>query len=182
MQSQPSSPSHPDHADQPSSINTGPLWISVELRLGPGPIDPNTAHVIRLLQELSEAEQQAKIPTPTTAPSLWMVPAARTVFRQTTEIRLTRREYDLLLHLAEQPRRVFTRAQLLQQVWDDPYTSHRTIDVHVRRLRSKIGVDLPVVSTLRGVGYRLHSDMSVKIIREPEPNSSWDGRPDLGTS
>jgi DNA-binding response OmpR family regulator len=79
---------------------------------------------------------------------------------------LTRREFDLLLCLADNPRRAFTRAQLLGQVWDTQYTGQRSVDVHVTRLRNKIGVGVPLVSTVRGVGYRLHTDARVKVVRE----------------
>ena len=56
---------------------------------------------------------------------------------------LTRLEFDLLLFLADNPRRVFTRAQLLTAVWGYEHTGERTVDVHVRRLRVKIGVAGP---------------------------------------
>ncbi|RKN22086.1 winged helix family transcriptional regulator [Micromonospora musae] len=100
-------------------------------------------------------------------PRLRIHPEARSVYRGRTEIALTRREYDLLWCLAEHPRQVFTRRQLLGRVWGHPYTSPRSVDVHVRRLRVKLGADVPVVTTLRGVGYRLGADCSVEIIRDP---------------
>jgi hypothetical protein len=68
---------------------------------------------------------------------------------------LTRREYELLLFLAGRPGRVFTRPQLLKWVWGhDVISGERTVDVHVRRLRSKLA-DGPVITTVRGIGYRL---------------------------
>ncbi|WP_370518189.1 winged helix-turn-helix domain-containing protein [Micromonospora sp. AMSO31t] len=94
-------------------------------------------------------------------------PEARAVYRGRSEVVLTRREYDLLLCLAEHPRQVFTRRQLLDRVWGQPYTSPRSVDVHVRRLRFKVGADVPVVTTLRGVGYRLGTDCLVEIVRDP---------------
>ena len=54
-------------------------------------------------------------------------------------IPLTRIEYDLLLFLAERPHRVFTRLQLLASVWGYEHAVARTVDVHVRRLRAKLG-------------------------------------------
>jgi DNA-binding response OmpR family regulator len=62
--------------------------------------------------------------------------------------------------------RVFTRAQLLAQVWDTEYTGQRSVDVHVLRLRAKLGMDVPLVMTLRGVGYRLHGDAKVVVVRD----------------
>jgi hypothetical protein len=74
------------------------------------------------------------------------------------DLSLTRREFDLLKHLASHPGRVYTRDLLLQQVWmfDDPsYTPPRTVDVHVARLRRKLGHrHAGALETLRGVGYR----------------------------
>jgi DNA-binding response OmpR family regulator len=69
---------------------------------------------------------------------------------------LTYKEFELLKHLAQHPGRVFTRAQLLQEVWGyDYYGGTRTVDVHVRRLRAKLGVDHEaLIGTVRNVGYR----------------------------
>ncbi|HET7277516.1 MAG TPA: response regulator transcription factor [Dermatophilaceae bacterium] len=69
---------------------------------------------------------------------------------------LTYKEFELLKHLAQHPGRVFTRAQLLQEVWGyDYYGGTRTVDVHVRRLRAKLGVEYEVlIGTVRNVGYR----------------------------
>ncbi len=79
------------------------------------------------------------------------------MYRDGELVRLTRREFDLLAFLCESPRRVFSRSQLLRQVWGyEPVSGERTVDVHVRRLRVKLGDDTyPVVATVRGVGYRL---------------------------
>jgi DNA-binding response OmpR family regulator len=69
---------------------------------------------------------------------------------------LTYKEFELLKHLAQHPGRVFSRAQLLQEVWGyDYYGGTRTVDVHVRRLRAKLGTDHEVlIGTVRNVGYR----------------------------
>jgi DNA-binding response OmpR family regulator len=69
---------------------------------------------------------------------------------------LTYKEFELLRFLVQRPSRVFTRSQLLQQVWGyDFYGGTRTVDVHVRRLRAKLGPDHEsLVQTVRGVGYR----------------------------
>lgn len=71
------------------------------------------------------------------------------------EITLTRLEFDLLAHLAANPRRVFTRTELMRQVWQFAYPNgSRTVDAHVRRLRSKLGAEAQRLETVRGVGYR----------------------------
>lgn len=69
---------------------------------------------------------------------------------------LTYREFELLRFLIAQPDRVFTRAELLKHVWGyDFYGGTRTVDVHVRRLRAKLGpAHESVLQTVRGVGYR----------------------------
>jgi DNA-binding response OmpR family regulator len=69
---------------------------------------------------------------------------------------LTFKEFELLKFLAQHPGRVFTRAQLLQEVWGyDYYGGTRTVDVHVRRLRAKLGTEYEAhIGTVRNVGYR----------------------------
>jgi len=69
---------------------------------------------------------------------------------------LTYKEFELLKYLAQHPGRVFTRAQLLQEVWGyDYFGGTRTVDVHVRRLRAKLGPEHEVlIGTVRNVGYR----------------------------
>ncbi|MGH3095270.1 MAG: response regulator transcription factor [Streptosporangiales bacterium] len=69
---------------------------------------------------------------------------------------LTYIEFELLKYLAQHPGRVFTRGQLLQEVWGyDYFGGARTVDVHVRRLRAKLGSEHEVlIGTVRGVGYR----------------------------
>ena len=85
---------------------------------------------------------------------------ARSATLQGKELDLRPREFDLLAHLASNPGRVYTRDQLLRDVWGFEYSGDtRTVDVHVRWLRLKIEQDPsnPVcLGTVRGVGYRLN--------------------------
>src|SRR3954463_10968567 len=69
---------------------------------------------------------------------------------------LTFKEFELLKYLAQHPGRVFTRDQLLQEVWGyDYFGGTRTVDVHVRRLRAKLGTEHEsLICTVRNVGYR----------------------------
>jgi len=69
---------------------------------------------------------------------------------------LTFKEFELLKHLAQHPGRVFTRQQLLSEVWGyDYFGGTRTVDVHVRRLRAKLGAEHEtLIGTVRNVGYR----------------------------
>lgn len=69
---------------------------------------------------------------------------------------LRAKEFDLLVALAEQPGRVFTREQLLQHAWGfDYYGQTRTVDVHVGHLRRKMGDSRVRIETVTGVGYKL---------------------------
>ncbi|MBS8266096.1 DNA-binding response regulator [Mesobacillus boroniphilus] len=69
---------------------------------------------------------------------------------------LTPKEFDLLLFFAQHPRQVFTREQLLERVWGYQfYGDERTVDVHIKRLRKKIGTpEQPLFHTIWGVGYK----------------------------
>ena len=85
--------------------------------------------------------------------------AERRVLLEGEEISLTMREFDLLAYLAEHPGRVYSRDQLMEAVWGEPFfTDTSTVTVHVRRLRAKLG-DSPdeprFIETVWGVGYRL---------------------------
>lgn len=69
---------------------------------------------------------------------------------------LPKKEFDLLFLLATKPGKVFTREKILSEVWgDDVYVVDRTIDVHIRKIREKIGDKL--ISTVKGVGYKLEA-------------------------
>lgn len=76
---------------------------------------------------------------------------------------LTYKEFQLLHFLATHPARVFTREQLLSEVWGyDYFGGTRTVDVHVRRLRAKLGDQEQIIGTVRNVGYRFN------VHEEPE--------------
>jgi DNA-binding response OmpR family regulator len=73
------------------------------------------------------------------------------------EVKLTRKEFALLAALARRPGRVATRQQILDDVWGQQYYGDtRTLDVHIRRLRSKLGTCADSIETLVGVGYRFN--------------------------
>lgn len=70
---------------------------------------------------------------------------------------LTFKEFELLRYLVDNPGRVFSRDQLLSEVWGyDYFGGTRTVDVHIRRLRSKLGELESLIGTVRNVGYRLN--------------------------
>ena len=93
---------------------------------------------------------------PITAGALVIDEATYSVRLRGRILDLTYKEFELLKYLAQHPGRVYTRSQLLQEVWGyDYFGGTRTVDVHVRRLRAKLGTDYEVlIGTVRNVGYR----------------------------
>lgn len=87
---------------------------------------------------------------------------------------LTYKEFELLKYLAQHAGRVFTRAQLLQEVWGyDFFGGTRTVDVHVRRLRAKLGGEYEsLIGTVRNVGYKAVRPPRAK--GEPGPSATDD--------
>ncbi|KFI47876.1 transcriptional regulatory protein, C-terminal domain protein [Bifidobacterium biavatii DSM 23969] len=92
-------------------------------------------------------------------------------------IDLAYKEFELLKYLVQHPGRVFTRAQLLQEVWGyDYYGGTRTVDVHIRRLRAKLGGEYEhLIGTVRNVGYRFdppEGDAEAAAPGQSAPSSS----------
>ncbi|MET0766856.1 MAG: response regulator transcription factor, partial [Aeromicrobium sp.] len=120
----------------------GPAELEARLRLGIGRIastldGDNESHVI-------------------SSSGLVVDDATYTAKLENRTLDLTFKEFELLKFLAQHPGRVFTRQQLLQEVWGyDYFGGTRTVDVHVRRLRAKLGTDNEtLIGTVRNVGYR----------------------------
>jgi two-component system alkaline phosphatase synthesis response regulator PhoP len=71
---------------------------------------------------------------------------------------LPRKEFQLLHFLAENPGKVFTRDELLKSIWgEDVYVVPRTVDVHIRKIREKLGESAGFIETVKGVGYKFKS-------------------------
>jgi two-component system alkaline phosphatase synthesis response regulator PhoP len=69
-----------------------------------------------------------------------------------------RKEFSLLFFLANNPDRVFSREELLKEVWgDNVYVVDRTVDVHIRKIREKLGEYAYLIDTIKGVGYKFKS-------------------------
>lgn len=86
---------------------------------------------------------------------------------------LTFKEFELLRFLAGHPQRVFTREQLLSEVWGyDYFGGTRTVDVHVRRLRAKLGDMESLIGTVRNVGYRFTVADSSDEVKEKEESEA----------
>ena len=121
----------------------GPAEVDARLRLviGRQAIGPETSMIRASGVVIDEASYSAKV-------------HGRT-------LDLTFKEFELLRFFATHPSRVFTREQLLSEVWGyDYFGGTRTVDVHVRRLRAKLGDMESLIGTVRNVGYRftVHED------------------------
>lgn len=156
--------------------------VTVQVLLGDGDVQDPIAALRAWLDQLAQA-YEVTVPrlrlVTTTAPTLdvqrtsgdrglggvLVDDAAHSVSSDGERVDLCRREYELLLFLAEHPRQVFTRGQLLAAVWADSFTGPRTVDVHVNRLRTKLGRRDELITTVRGIGYRLADDARVAVQR-----------------
>ncbi|HAI77187.1 MAG TPA: DNA-binding response regulator [Microscillaceae bacterium] len=78
------------------------------------------------------------------------------VFKGENPINLPKKEFELLYYLATNPDKVLTREDLLQHIWGDIYVLSRTVDVHIRKVREKIGEGY--IQTIKGVGYKFKLD------------------------
>lgn len=119
---------------------------------GPAELDAR----IRLAVGRRSAETAADVPGEIRGGDVTIDEASYTAKVKGRVLDLTFKEFELLKFLAQHPGRVFTRAQLLQEVWGyDYFGGTRTVDVHVRRLRAKLGPEHEaVIGTVRNVGYR----------------------------
>ncbi|GAA4418766.1 response regulator transcription factor [Georgenia halophila] len=113
---------------------------------------------LRLIAELERHDDRGPRPDPDRieAGELVIDASAYTARVRGRALDLTYKEFELLKHLAQNPGRVLTRAQLLQEVWGyDYFGGTRTVDVHIRRLRAKLGNEQEqLIGTVRNVGYR----------------------------
>ena len=117
---------------------------------------------LRLTEEQKPASEDEDEESVLVFDDLYIDPLRREVRRQSDLIRLTVREFDLLLFLARNADRPFTRTQLLGKVWEIQYEGYdRTVDSHVQRLRAKIEDDAGnprFIRTVWGVGYKFQAE------------------------
>jgi DNA-binding response OmpR family regulator len=131
-----------------------PDWGADDLLLctaGPGEVEA------RLRLAIGRAAQSAvQLPDEIRSGGLVVNEATYSARMHGRTLDLTFKEFELLKFLAQHPGRVFSRAQLLQEVWGyDYFGGTRTVDVHVRRLRAKLGAENEsLIGTVRNVGYR----------------------------
>lgn len=126
----------------------------------PKPFSPQEL-VSRIRAVLRRAEDSAKADSqqPVRVGEILVDPVSRNVKLRGEPVSLTAKEFDLLWHFARHPGQVFSRTQLLANVWgDELYTDPTTVTVHIRRLREKIEAQPgkpQVILTVWGVGYKL---------------------------
>lgn len=112
--------------------------------------------VLRVGAILRRVESQSGMPDTITAGPIALNLLSQRVLVDGQHVDLTRTEYRLLLLLAQQQGRVVERSQLLEDVWAAmPDMQTRTVDVHIQRLRSKLGAAGEMIETVRRLGYRL---------------------------
>jgi len=130
--------------------------------------DAHVSTTVAVMVDESRVETVAPRSGPEPVPDLMLLADRRIALLAGEPVHLTRLEYDLLLYLADNAGRVLTRGQLLRQVWGYPIAGGgRTVDVHVRRLRAKLGDRGPEISTVRGIGYRMDRLNRVAVVRAP---------------
>lgn len=95
---------------------------------------------------------------------------ARLVWIDNAKVSFTHREFELLVYLMSNSQRVITRSELMREVWQHAVgeLGERTVDVHVRRIRRKLGSCRPQISTIRSVGYRFDPGPRTALI-DPQP-------------
>ncbi|MEV7908330.1 winged helix-turn-helix transcriptional regulator [Streptomyces anulatus] len=143
-------------ADDVILNSAGPAEVEARLRMSVGRLN------------LSAAEE---VPDEIRSGDLSIDEATYTARLRGRALDLTFKEFELLKYLAQHPGRVFTRAQLLQEVWGyDYFGGTRTVDVHVRRLRAKLGAEYEsLIGTVRNVGYRFVPERGTETSEEREP-------------
>jgi two-component system alkaline phosphatase synthesis response regulator PhoP len=111
----------------------------------------------RIRAVLRRADQNKK-PEQYLYGELQVLPARRQVLVSGQEVLLTPKEFDILRLLISHPGLVLSRGQIQDQVWGMEYLGEtRTVDVHIRTLRQKLGICGELIETVRGVGYRFSS-------------------------
>ena len=116
--------------------------------------------VARVSSVLRRAQGIGNTTAPLTVGAIRLEPNQRRVYAGEAEVVLTATEFDLLACLMRRPGRVFSREQLLSEVWGySSIAGARTVDVHVAQVRSKLGVASPI-RTVRGVGYAAEQSVS----------------------
>ncbi|WP_305789066.1 winged helix-turn-helix domain-containing protein [Symbioplanes lichenis] len=144
------------------------VTVTIDIPLTGESLPPQARRLLEVVRELVQAGdavaqiEDAPAPAPGSPAKITLLLASRQMLVGGELLPMTRLEFDLVQFLADHPRRVFSRAQLLTGVWGYEHTGERTVDVHVRRIRVKLGT-VPLITTVYGVGYRLADDASIVV-------------------
>ncbi|GAB1447312.1 MAG: response regulator transcription factor [Bacteroidetes bacterium] len=118
------------------------------------PIKPKV--LMTRINAILRRKEKEQVSTSIKAADLVIDRDAFLVFRGGEKIQLARKEFELLFLLAGKPGKVFTREYILEKVWgDEVLVVDRTIDVHIRKIREKLGNDY--IGTVKGVGYKFEA-------------------------
>ncbi|MGM7671370.1 winged helix-turn-helix transcriptional regulator [Microbacterium sp. A93] len=134
-----------------------PAWRARDFLLDTaGPAEVTARLRLALLPRSGAGEAVSAKDQPIRASGIYVDASTYTAQVHGEPMNLTFKEFELLKHLVQHPGLVFTREQLLHEVWGyDYFGGTRTVDVHVRRLRAKLGPDQEqLIGTVRNVGYR----------------------------
>ncbi|MGM9522017.1 MAG: response regulator transcription factor [Oscillospiraceae bacterium] len=112
--------------------------------------------LISRIKALLRRTEQESGQTEYTVGALYVCPSKHIVRAAGQEVSLTYKEFELLCLLIQSPGTVFTRDQILRRIWDIEFDGeNRTVDVHIRMLRAKLGSCGELIQTVRGIGYKL---------------------------
>ncbi|NUT93593.1 MAG: winged helix-turn-helix transcriptional regulator [Saccharothrix sp.] len=148
-----------------TDVTTVEVTVSIRLSAPSGQVVDTAATLAETLREaldLPDAEVVVDLPLPRA--ELRILADSRRVLHRGRDVELTRLEFDLLHHLCTHPRQVHRRTALMNSVWGaTSFVDTRTVDVHVRRIRRKLGEAASVITTVRGVGYRVDNPFAVSV-------------------
>lgn len=119
-----------------------------------------TELISRIRAVLRRYQKTAAKPREYRIGNLYVNPEKHIVMVSDTEINLSFKEYQLLLELLEAGGNVVARDALLARVWGDFYEESRTLDVHIRKLRVKLGVAGEYIHTVKNVGYKIEGSIN----------------------
>ncbi|MEE2038006.1 winged helix-turn-helix domain-containing protein [Nocardiopsis sp. CT-R113] len=165
LRGEPSLPAVPRPEDGPLDVTGAAGSLRVPAQTSPG--DTDSDHSLLGVLPLPESGKYMLVygvvvdephcrarPLPTTGGALLIDRDARRVWSGGREVELTYQEYELLECLADSPGRAIARGELMERVWGTHQDLHsRTIDVHIHRLRRKLGRAGDLIATVRKVGY-----------------------------
>jgi DNA-binding response OmpR family regulator len=141
--------------------------VTVSIRLTGGRVVDTAARLASTLREaldVVDAPAEVVVELPVRRADLRILVDSRRVLHRGVDVELTRLEFDLLHHLCAHPRQVHRRTALMSSVWGaSSFVDTRTVDVHVRRIRRKLGEAAALITTVRGVGYRVDDLFGVSV-------------------